>query len=321
MNGPVWIEQLNSLHRVTARTRCAGDTLRIGRGYNNDLVLDDPWVAQSHLIIRIDTEGGITVQAEGAQTLTLEDNRTPLHEARIDGNSILQIGHTRLRVRTANYQRPELAVQPRPAHQWLYAIGAFFLLATLLLLALDQWLTDANASPYWRVLPEKLPALMVILIWAGAWALISRLLGHRGRFSVHLLIAAIGMFFIALLDNALGPVLFGLSLSPPVYLQLLLTTQMAVLVVYTHLSALGERFQPLPLRYLAIGMLALGITVAANEYIEQVDKGSIPNVVVAYPPELSVVGAQPLEKILEEINSLEKEARSTLNEQVPEKLR
>ena len=191
MTGPVWIEQLNSLHRVVARTRCSGDKLRIGRGYGNDLVLDDPRVAADHLVVHIAADGGVNVQAQGDCTLFVEGERAPCRVAAIDGDSILRIGHTRLRIRGASYPVPESLASEgaRPRH--LLIVGNLLLLVTLLLLALDQWRNNATGAPYWRQLPDTFILVFLVLLWAGGWALVSRLMGHRSRFAAHEFIAAL----------------------------------------------------------------------------------------------------------------------------------
>lgn len=321
MNGPVWIEQLNSLHRVVARTRCVGDTLRVGRGYGNDLVLDDPRVAPEHLLVRIGADGAMTAQAQGECTLHVEGDRTPRREAAIDGDSVLRIGHTRLRIRGAGHPVPAQVVTERTGPRHALIAGNLLLLATLLLVALDQWRNNANGAPYWRMLPDTFSLAFLVMLWAGGWALVSRLMGHRGRFGAHLFIASLAMFAMLLLDALLGPFLYGLSLTPPVYLQGLLVSLFGVLMVYAHIGALGERFQPARRRYPALAMLVIGVTVVVNSQIAQEDKGYPPNIVAAYPPALRLVGARPLDAVLADLNGMEADARATLDEPVPEKLR
>lgn len=321
MNGPFWIEQLNSLHRVVARTRCEGDTLRVGRGYANDLVLDDPRVAPEHLLISIAPDGAMTASAVGEQSFHLDGERAPRREIRVDGDSVLRIGHTRLRVRTADYPVPEQVAHERRIPHAQLATGMLFLLATMLLVALDQWRTNANAAPFWRMLPDTLGFVFIVMIWVGGWALVSRLLGHRGRFGAHLLIATSALGLISLLDTTFGPLLYGLSLTVPAYFQGFLQSLLIVVMIYAHIGALGERYQPARRRYLAFALLAMGITVVVNGQLGQEDKGNIPNITSAYPPGLRLVGTRSLEQTLDALNGMERDVRATLDEPVPEKLR
>ena len=41
----IWVEILSRQRNVEARHRCMGPLIHIGRAYDNDVVLDDPYVA------------------------------------------------------------------------------------------------------------------------------------------------------------------------------------------------------------------------------------------------------------------------------------
>jgi pSer/pThr/pTyr-binding forkhead associated (FHA) protein len=45
----IWIEIMSRQREVAARFRIAASEARIGRGYDNDVVVDDPYVAAQHL--------------------------------------------------------------------------------------------------------------------------------------------------------------------------------------------------------------------------------------------------------------------------------
>ena len=52
----IWVEVLSRHHDVVARYRC-DDDVRIGRAYDNDVVLDDPYVAPHHLHLGRNEDG------------------------------------------------------------------------------------------------------------------------------------------------------------------------------------------------------------------------------------------------------------------------
>ena len=49
MGEVIWVEVLSRHHDVVARHRCVGPEVHIGRGYDNDVVIDDPYVAARHV--------------------------------------------------------------------------------------------------------------------------------------------------------------------------------------------------------------------------------------------------------------------------------
>ena len=45
----IWVEILSRHREVVARVRIVGEEAIIGRGYDNDVIVDDPYVAARHL--------------------------------------------------------------------------------------------------------------------------------------------------------------------------------------------------------------------------------------------------------------------------------
>jgi len=53
----IWVEILSRHRDITARVRTASPEVRIGRGYDNDVIVDDPYVAARHLRVFRDEAG------------------------------------------------------------------------------------------------------------------------------------------------------------------------------------------------------------------------------------------------------------------------
>ena len=150
MEEVIWIEVVSRSREVIARHRCRGPEIRIGRGYENDVVLDDPYVAPQHLRIRRSEAGGwVAEDLDSANGLFLDHGRDRFGWVEIDGNRPIRIGHTYLRLREAGYAvMPERAYQPR-SRLWpvLAALG-------VLLVAIQvgsNWIgetSEPKLSPY-----------------------------------------------------------------------------------------------------------------------------------------------------------------------------
>src|SRR5262249_17971492 len=100
----IWVEILSRSHAVTARHRCAGPDVRIGRSYDNDVVVDDPYVDPHHLRIARDEAGALVAEDLGSVN-GLYDVQTS-HRMKwlvVDGDRLVSIGRTCLRIREANY--------------------------------------------------------------------------------------------------------------------------------------------------------------------------------------------------------------------------
>ena len=144
----IWIDVLSRHGEIAARIRINADEARIGRAFDNDIVVDDPHVAPHHLRIYRGEDGELV--AEDMQSL---NGLYPEHGAhRVAKLSLarepgFRIGRTTLRVRDARHPVPpeRLLTPPRKHAQWAGLLGGILL---VLLLAL-QWLnltTQPNAS-------------------------------------------------------------------------------------------------------------------------------------------------------------------------------
>jgi hypothetical protein len=199
----IWIEILSRHRDVAARFRIAGPEARIGRGYDNDVIIDDPYVAAQHLRVFRDESGQLVAEDMGSANGVFLDGGNSRH-ARIivDGQKPIRIGQTCLRVRDTGHavERERVA---QPERQILPVVLAVAL--GVLVLAVDAlkiWLmqtTEPRASAY---LTPLLVVAGTVLAWAGLWALLSRIFSGRSHFLRNLLIALTGLFIFSLYDQA-----------------------------------------------------------------------------------------------------------------------
>lgn len=67
MKPPFYIEILAENGEVQRRERIAALPIRIGRGYDNDFILDDAHTAAQHAIVEDDGAGGLLLRDLGSQ--------------------------------------------------------------------------------------------------------------------------------------------------------------------------------------------------------------------------------------------------------------
>src|SRR5450631_2783872 len=127
----IWIEILSRHRDVTARFRIAGPEASIGRGYDNDVIVDDPYVAAQHLRIFRDETGQLVAEDMGsANGLFLDGGKSRQTRIVVDGSHPIRIGQTFLRIRETSHAverervaRPERRISrsPWPQHlAWRY---------------------------------------------------------------------------------------------------------------------------------------------------------------------------------------------------------
>jgi len=192
MNGPFFIETLARNGDVLHRHRVDTLPITIGRGYNNDFILDDAHTAPQHAVVELAEDGGLAMRDLGSENGIVAHGKRQARVA-INGTTVVRLGHTRLRVRDANYPvEPEIT--DTTMHAWEGGIPA---LAGLALIALFIGATEAlgdtgnfQAIRYLLVIASGIGAGMV---WSGVWALANRLFGGHARLGRHLFILGSGL--------------------------------------------------------------------------------------------------------------------------------
>ena len=100
----IWVEILSHHRDVEASIRVSGPEALIGRGYDNDVIVDDPYVAVQHLRIFRDNSGQIVAEDVGSANGTfLDGGKDRLQRIVIDGAKPIRIGQTFLRVRAPDF--------------------------------------------------------------------------------------------------------------------------------------------------------------------------------------------------------------------------
>ncbi|HWV14541.1 MAG TPA: FHA domain-containing protein [Cellvibrio sp.] len=196
MSSAYFIEILNNSGEVQSRQKFSSLPIRIGRGYGNDIILDDPHTAAEHAIVDNNEEGlliirncashnGIRVKGQAAKQRQDSFN--------IHGDSVFHLGHTQVRVRTQEY-----AVAPEIIdgfnHRWEGWPLALLAISLIGIIAFNNaWLSDIENNKTTAYIINICMWFGYSLLWAGIWALANRVFGGTAHFSRHLLILGCGL--------------------------------------------------------------------------------------------------------------------------------
>ncbi|HJU99934.1 MAG TPA: FHA domain-containing protein [Burkholderiaceae bacterium] len=193
MKAPYFVELLSRGGDVLQRQRFDALPIRLGRGYDNDVILDDAHAGAHHAVIETNEDGAPVLRDLGSRNGTISDGKRQASVA-LDGDAVVRLGHTRVRVRGADFAvTPELA--DTTMHGWEGAAPALVgLLLIGLFAGLENWLADIDAFQPIRYLLVVVSGLGVGLAWSGGWALANRLFGPHARLGRHLFILGAGLF-------------------------------------------------------------------------------------------------------------------------------
>ena len=270
---PFWVELLDRHGAATLRQRVQGNAIAIGRGYRNDLVVDDPFVAADHLKIGYDDEGDLWIDDLTGASASTPDAAPVRH--RVGSEATFHIGHTALRVRTAAFVVPpalSLAEHRAATVEPGYATKALFCAAILIGFTLLQtWFAQTAEFKVASYLPATVMLPLVALGWAGAWALVTRIVSTRTQFTRHVFIIfamSLAMFVVEMAANLLS---YSFALPSVQQWQPMLTWALVGVLFYAHVAVIVTRHRRLLGGIVGVMVaLAIGVHVTVKNENEKV---------------------------------------------------
>ncbi|HVM80804.1 MAG TPA: FHA domain-containing protein [Stellaceae bacterium] len=315
MEEVTWVEVLSRHREVAARLRFTGAEIRIGRAYDNDVVLDDPYVAPRHLLIRRDPSGALVAEDLGsANGLYADRGRTRLPRIVLDGERPIRIGHTLLRVRAASQPVAPERIEADQRRRWPLPVA---LGATVLgIEALSLWLGQV-AEPRAARYMEPLLALAVAATgWSTIWALIARIFSTQAHFERHLTIALSGLLVYSLYDEVADFATYSF-VSP--YLSLYKYVGMWAVVGAVCFFHLRE-INPTRLRLKAGATIALAAGAIAFQTLSQSEFGGGDRLVYSrhlMPPELRLTPVETEDDFFSAVEQLKGKLEADRKEELP----
>lgn len=213
MDAIAFVEELGRHGEVVRRHALTRLPARIGRGYEVDVVVDDPHVAAEHLEIRLTTEGVLEAVDLGSLNGTLRrGDAARVGTISIHGDDVLRIGQTQLRFRLPG--QAVAAELPLLRRTWSRHPATFFLAAGFLA-TLSMWngyvaTFDTDTS---NIFPAPLIASLAVLTWAAVWSLVCRNLHGSGHFWAHAIVAFLGGAALLLVDTLTEYFFFSFDLG------------------------------------------------------------------------------------------------------------
>jgi pSer/pThr/pTyr-binding forkhead associated (FHA) protein len=265
MRPPYFVETLARNGDVLHRHQVNALPIRLGRGYDNDLIVDDIYCAARHAIIESEQDGSMVLRDLGTRNGVIHEGKRKSSVV-MSGDTVVRLGHTSLRVRAADFPVPPELVD-RTMHGWeggmpglvgLFLIGVFSLLTV--------WLNDTQAFQLIRYLQTLAYGIGAGLAWGGAWAFANRLFGRHARLGRHLFIFGCGIAAITVFKLASSALAYSFSIESITRYGSHAVILLAAGMLYFHLSTVkphnARRFAG---TCLILALLGSGLTLISNE--------------------------------------------------------
>lgn len=215
--------------------------IRIGRGYDNDLILGDPHVSPAHLIVRSRSSSSGEEQGWIVEDIGRENGMYSrklakvVDQARLDPGDEIVIGHTRLRFLSPGHPvaATKLLVPTHPFFQRIEKpVNAWsILLVCTMIFTAHVYMASIEDVSILKLASGSLGFLLTAFAWAGAWAFIGRMIKHKTQFAAQL--SLVLLFLVAGLMSVNVSEYAGYSFNSVI---------VEIIVVAILLSGLGTAF-------------------------------------------------------------------------------
>lgn len=265
MKPPYFIETLALNGEVLHRHRVDQLPIRLGRGYENDFILDDPYAASRHAIIEAGPDGAMLLRDLDSMNGVVHRGKRHATLA-LTGDTVIRVGHTSLRVRAADFGvEPELLDRTRHGWEGL-APGLIGMMLVWLFGLAYQWIMDTQSFQLVRYLQVLAIATGGALVWGGAWAFANRLFGRYARLGRHLFILGCALAVAAAFQLGSSVLAFAYSLDALTRYGSHVLILIAAGMLYYHLNTVKPQYvRRLGVSCLMLGLFASGLVLISNE--------------------------------------------------------
>jgi hypothetical protein len=219
MEPPLILEVLDRFGKVKERVKVRDFPCRIGRNYDNDIILDDPYISPSHVELILDGNNNVVINdlrsVNGMYSLAPLKRQDSLA---LQDNQRIRIGQTDLRFRTTAFMVKETIQDLRKPHSVASIFGSALTLPLVwaLLSAFILWnsyLESVTDVTFTQLLGKALPIFILLPLWAFAWSIVSKVVTHKFYFIYHAVWVSIALLILMSVGIALEYAEFATSMD------------------------------------------------------------------------------------------------------------
>lgn len=189
--------------RVAELTRSHDNGLSIGRAYDNDLVITDHHVAPHQVHFFREGDRWHIRVLDSTNPVFLNDTQVMHESPPIKVGDHVTVGRTRLTICSSD-QRVEKTHKLVMAN-WLardslgVLVPALCFLGACVLAMVLAFFEGSTTLDWAETAYDQILAAVLVIVWAGAWALVGRVVRHQSHFGLQLITTSTAMLLSTLL--------------------------------------------------------------------------------------------------------------------------
>jgi len=201
--------------RLADVVRTTGEAITIGRSFTNDVVLTDVHIAPHQLQIYRESGRWFAEILDATNPVLL--NGELISQAKIPLNSGDKLTLGRMQFGIYSSTHPVEATRRLFLTGWFQRLSKGFVIPLLILLVISiadmlfNFYTVSTTLEWGLFAAATLGSTIIIIAWAGAWALIGRIFRHQANFGAQLLATALVAGASSMLVPMLGILEFNLG--------------------------------------------------------------------------------------------------------------
>ncbi len=295
----------------------------LGRAWDNDLIIDDPYVCPHHCTItRTDSGALVANDLTSVNGIFAGEATERTHQHTLEPQQTLRLGHTLLRIRL-----PGEAVAPalcertslRRGVDWPavpLSMNISIVVLAALVMVISGYLDSFTTFDYGRFFfGEQLPAVIAVAGWAAVWSVVSRITLHRFAFFSHVTILVSVLLALYFADALLDLLKFGFAIERPfeIVSSLLSVVGLALLFYWSLLLCSEQRRRRLLGISVTLAVIISGL-VELNEYLDAKEfKASPAFATILKPPALQMVKSESVESFFASADRLREGVEAELS--------
>jgi FHA domain len=307
-----YLEVLDPKGRVAQRFPVQSLPLTVGRAYTNHVILDDPFVCPEHLAIGYDENGRLRARDVGTVNGLREiAGGQPVPSLLLASGTEFQIGHTHLRYCETAHAVAPAEVDRAGIMRWFTSpvVGLASGFLVLMVLLVNSFFGSYERLNIARSLSEALTTFSVVLVWAGLWALVSRIVLNRFHYGQHFVLACAAIIVSLLINTAAEWIEFIFPKSEALWVTAIAGSGFILAaLVCGHLGlASSMRLRPRLWAGLGLSVAVIGLGVMAD----YANRSSFSTVMeysgILKPIEPTLLPATTMDRFIESTQHLKKE--------------